>query len=211
MSPAPSRRSLLGRVRRRALAGRRARFESHIQTCEPCADAYEEFKAGIAALRELPQARMPHAVHLPSTAPVAERPPRPTIGLSWFNLGLLRRFPATAIAGAAAVVIVIFALAHGSARPQHRARLAGQRRQAMPRSPPATGEAPATPRARSPLPSQVPRRPPTSRGDAGGRPRGAGRSTSCSQRQARSSPPARPSISTRNSRSSTSSLLAPGH
>jgi hypothetical protein len=91
-----------------------ARFDAHIQTCQPCADAYEEFKAGIAALRELPKARMPHAVHLPSTAPVAERPPRPTIGLSWFNLGLVRRFPATAIAGVAAVVIVIFALAHGS-------------------------------------------------------------------------------------------------
>jgi hypothetical protein len=86
------------------------RFESHMQACEPCAAAYEEFKAGIAALRELPQARMPHAVHLPSTLPVAERPSRPTIGLSWINLGLLRRFPATTLAGAIAVVLVIFAL-----------------------------------------------------------------------------------------------------
>ncbi len=88
------------------------RFESHMQACEPCAAAYDEFKAGIAALKELPQARMPHAVHLPSTLPVAERPSRPTIGLSWFNLGLLRRFPATAVAGAVAVVLVVLALTH---------------------------------------------------------------------------------------------------
>ncbi len=89
------------------------RFDSHMQACEPCAAAYEEFKAGIAALKELPQARMPHAVHLPSTLPVAERPSRPTIGLSWFNLGLLRRFPATAVAGAVAVILVIVALRAG--------------------------------------------------------------------------------------------------
>jgi hypothetical protein len=91
------------------------RFESHMQGCEPCANAYEEFKAGIAALKELPQARMPHVVHLPSTLPVAERPSRPTIGLSWFNLGLLRRFPATALAGAVAIVLVIVALRAGAA------------------------------------------------------------------------------------------------
>jgi anti-sigma factor RsiW len=90
------------------------RFESHMQACEPCAAAYEEFKTGIAALRELPKARMPHAVHLPSTLPVAERPSRPTIGLSWFNLGLLRRFPATAVAGAVAIVLVIIALRAGA-------------------------------------------------------------------------------------------------
>jgi hypothetical protein len=90
------------------------RFESHMQACEPCASAYEEFKAGIAALRELPQARMPHAVHLPSTLPVAERVSRPTVGLSWFNLGLLRRFPATAVAGAVAIILVIVALRVGS-------------------------------------------------------------------------------------------------
>ena len=90
------------------------RFETHMQACEPCASAFEEFKAGIAALRELPQARIPHAVHLPSTPPVAERVSRPTIGLSWFNLGLLRRFPATAVAGAVAIVLVIVALRVGS-------------------------------------------------------------------------------------------------
>jgi hypothetical protein len=101
------------------------RFETHMQTCEPCAAAYEEFKAGIAALRELPQARMPHAVHLPSTAPVAERQSRPAIGLSWFNLGLLRRFPATAVAGAVAIVLVIVALHAGGTTNQASTPVAG--------------------------------------------------------------------------------------
>ena len=82
------------------------------RSCAPCAAAYAEFRATIEALRELPKARMPHVVHLPSTPPVAERSPRPRIGLSWFNLGVLRRFPATAVAGAIAVVLVIVALTH---------------------------------------------------------------------------------------------------
>ena len=90
-----------------------ARFQAHMQSCEPCATAYEEFRASIAALHELPKARMPHVVHLPSTPPVAEIPTRPRIGLSWFNLGLVRRFPATALAGAFVLVIAIAALVHG--------------------------------------------------------------------------------------------------
>jgi hypothetical protein len=92
-----------------------ARFEEHMQSCAPCAAAYAEFRASIEALRELPRARMPHAVHLPSTPPVAEWSSRPRIGLSWFNLGLVRRFPATAVAGAVAVVLVIVALMHSGA------------------------------------------------------------------------------------------------
>jgi len=91
-----------------------ARFQAHMQSCEPCAAAYEEFRASIAALHELPKARMPHVVHLPSTPPVAEIPTRPRIGLSWFNLGLVRRFPATALAGAFVLVIAIAAVVHGS-------------------------------------------------------------------------------------------------
>ncbi len=94
-----------------------ARFHSHIQSCEPCAEAYAEFRATIEALHELPRARMPHVVHLPSTPPVAEHPPRPRIGLSWFNPSVLRRFPATAAAGAIAVVLVIVALTHGASSP----------------------------------------------------------------------------------------------
>ena len=89
-----------------------ARFHTHMRSCAPCAAAYAEFRATIEALHELPRARMPHVVHLPSTPPVAERPSRPRAGLGWFNLGLVRRFPATAIAGAAAAVIVIVALTH---------------------------------------------------------------------------------------------------
>jgi len=91
-----------------------ARFQAHIQSCAPCAEAYAEFRATIEALRELPRAPMPHVVHLPSTPPVAERPARPTIGLSWFNLGLVRRFPATALAGGIAIVLVVLVLAHGN-------------------------------------------------------------------------------------------------
>ena len=74
----------------------------------------QEFTADIEALRELPKARMPHVVHLPSTPPVAERVSRPTIGFGWLNPGLLRRFPATAFAGAVAIVLVIVALRVGS-------------------------------------------------------------------------------------------------
>jgi hypothetical protein len=92
-----------------------ARFQSHMQSCSPCAAAYAEFRATIETLHGLPRARMPHVVHLPSTPPVAERSSRPRIGLSWFNLGLLRRFPATAVAGAVAVVLVILALTHPTA------------------------------------------------------------------------------------------------
>jgi hypothetical protein len=91
-----------------------ARFHTHIQSCAPCAAAYAEFRATVEALHELPRAPMPHVVHLPSTPPVAERPPRPRLGMTWFNLGVLRRFPATASAGAIAVVLVIVALTHGA-------------------------------------------------------------------------------------------------
>lgn len=91
-----------------------ARFHAHMQSCEPCAAAYAEFRATIEALHELPKARMPHVVHLPSTLPVAERAPGHRMGWNRRSLGLVRRFPATAIAGGLAVVLVIFALVHGS-------------------------------------------------------------------------------------------------
>ncbi len=84
-----------------------------MQSCEPCATAYAEFRTTIEALHELPKARMPHVVHLPSTAPVAERSPEHRLGWSRLNLGLLRRFPATALAGGFAVVLLIVALVHG--------------------------------------------------------------------------------------------------
>ena len=90
-----------------------ARFHAHMQSCEPCATAYAEFRSTIEALHELPKARMPHVVHLPSTAPVAERSPEHRLGWSRLNLGMLRRFPATALAGGVAVVLLIVALVHG--------------------------------------------------------------------------------------------------
>jgi anti-sigma factor RsiW len=112
-----------------------ARFQSHIQTCAPCAAAYAEFRQTIESLHELPRARMPHIVHLPSTPPVAERSSRPRIGLSRLNLGVFRRFPATAIAGAVAVVLVIAALAHTNGTPQNTA--SGSARATIPNAAPA--------------------------------------------------------------------------
>jgi Putative zinc-finger len=89
-----------------------ARFHAHIRSCKDCAAAFAEFVATVEALHELPKARMARVVHLPSTPPVAERSGRPGVSLGWLNAGLLRRFPATAIAGAAAVVLIIVALVH---------------------------------------------------------------------------------------------------
>ncbi len=94
-----------------------ARFDTHMKSCAPCAAAYAEFKATVEELRGLPKARMPHAVHLPSTAPVAEIATRPRAGWGWLNLGILRRFPATAVAGAFVIVIAIGALVHGNGSP----------------------------------------------------------------------------------------------
>jgi Putative zinc-finger len=89
-----------------------ARFHAHIRSCKDCAAAFAEFTATVEALRELPKARMARVVHLPSTPPVAERSARPQISLGWLNAGLLRRFPATAVAGAVAAGLIIFALVH---------------------------------------------------------------------------------------------------
>jgi anti-sigma factor RsiW len=89
-----------------------ARFQSHLRSCPDCSAGYMEFTATVEALRELPKARMARVVHLPSTAPVAEGSGRRRVDFGWLNAGLLRRFPVTAVAGAAAVVLIVFALAH---------------------------------------------------------------------------------------------------
>ena len=89
-----------------------ARFQSHLRSCPDCTAAYAEFTATVEALHELPKAHMARVVHLPSTAPEAEGSGRRRISLGSLNAGLLRRFPATALAGAVAVVLVLFALAH---------------------------------------------------------------------------------------------------
>src|SRR4029077_15807963 len=75
-----------------------ARFQTHMQSCAPCAEAYAEFRATVEALRELPPRRRPRFSPPPATPPGAERSVRPRIGLGWFALGIVRRFPATAIA-----------------------------------------------------------------------------------------------------------------
>lgn len=90
-----------------------ARFHAHLRACKDCSAAFAEFTATVEALHELPKAQMARVVHLPSTPPVAERSARPRISLGWLNAGLLRRFPATAIAGAAAAVLIIVALVRG--------------------------------------------------------------------------------------------------
>ena len=95
-----------------------ARFQAHLRSCKDCETAFAEFTATVEALRELPKAHMAQVVHLPSTPPIAERSPRPRITFGWLNAGLLRRFPATAVAGAAAAVLIVIALVHnGSSVP----------------------------------------------------------------------------------------------
>jgi hypothetical protein len=89
-----------------------ARFHAHIRNCKDCSAAFAEFTATVEALHELPKARLARPIHLPSTPPVAEGSRRPRISLEWLNAGLLRRFPATAIAGATAAVLIIVALVH---------------------------------------------------------------------------------------------------
>lgn len=92
-----------------------ARFYSHIHSCKDCEAAYAEFTATVEALKELPKARMARVVHLPSTPPVAEESARRRISIGRLNPGgLLRRFPASALAGAVAVVLIVVALAHGA-------------------------------------------------------------------------------------------------
>lgn len=95
-----------------------ARFHAHLQSCRDCSAAFTEFTATVEALHELPKARMARVVHLPSTPPVAEKSPRGRLSLGWLNPGtVLRRFPATAVAGAVAAVLVIVALTHAGSVP----------------------------------------------------------------------------------------------
>jgi hypothetical protein len=90
------------------------RFQEHIRGCEACSSAYEAFRTSLDAVRALPQARMPVAVHLPSTAPVAEQRPFARIRIPRLRFGA---GGATAIAAAAAAVIVAVALLRPGATP----------------------------------------------------------------------------------------------
>ena len=83
-------------------------FDEHIGNCSECAAGYGEFGEAIEALRALPAAAMPVAVHLPETPPVAQATPL------WHRL---RAFPVrlrvglgTAIAGLAAAVLLLVAM-----------------------------------------------------------------------------------------------------
>src|SRR5205807_3508 len=90
-----------------------ATFDAHLHACTACVDAYARFRASVEALRELPRARMPHPVHLPSTPPVAELRPRwrrlPRAPRPQFRFG-----GATAIALAGAAVVIAIGLTRPS-------------------------------------------------------------------------------------------------
>jgi hypothetical protein len=86
------------------------RFEQHLRDCDACRAAYERFQAGVDAVRALPAARMPRAVHLPSTPPVAER--RALGRVRWASLLRYRTGMATGLAAAAAVAVVAVAATH---------------------------------------------------------------------------------------------------
>jgi hypothetical protein len=79
-------------------------FQEHVRGCATCAAAYETFRASVDAVRALPQARMPLAVHLPSTAPVAEQRPR----LRRFRLPRLRvGYGGATLVGAVVAAVIV--------------------------------------------------------------------------------------------------------
>jgi hypothetical protein len=79
-------------------------FQEHVRGCAACAAAYETFRASVDAVRALPQARMPLAVHLPSTAPVAEQRPRSRR----FRLPRLRvGYGGATLVGAVAAAVIV--------------------------------------------------------------------------------------------------------
>ncbi|MBV8194432.1 MAG: zf-HC2 domain-containing protein, partial [Candidatus Dormibacteraeota bacterium] len=92
-------------------AGEAERFHQHLAACAVCREAFDRFRATVAAVRGLPQARMPLPVHLPSAEPQGERS---RIAAIRGRLSRVRLSPggATVIAAVAAAVIVVFALNH---------------------------------------------------------------------------------------------------
>jgi anti-sigma factor RsiW len=91
-------------------AAERRRYDEHLGACPRCAAAAEDFRRAVDAVRELPQARMPVRVVLPSTPPVPARERR------FGGLAALLRVPhlspawgagVMAAAGVAAVVVVV--------------------------------------------------------------------------------------------------------
>jgi hypothetical protein len=85
-------------------AADRQRYEAHLAACPECAAAERDFRRSIDAVRELPPARMPVRVVLPSTPPVAERARRLLPG--WGPLRVPQLGPAWG-AGALALVGIV--------------------------------------------------------------------------------------------------------
>ncbi|HXA28863.1 MAG TPA: zf-HC2 domain-containing protein [Candidatus Angelobacter sp.] len=97
----------------------RRRYDAHLATCNDCAAEAERFKQTIDAVHELPAARMPQRVVLPSTPPQPERRrgarmpewltrlPRPRATPAWSAGGL-------ALTGILIVVLVVRGGAGGS-------------------------------------------------------------------------------------------------
>lgn len=83
-------------------ARRRERFDTHLASCAPCAAAFAEYAAALDTLRALPPARMPVAVHLPSTPPRAARR-----GLPWSFPSLTPARLAYATGGLAAAALLV--------------------------------------------------------------------------------------------------------
>jgi putative zinc finger protein len=82
-------------------------FHEHIRGCAACAAAYDTFRASVDAVRAMPQARMPVAVHLPSTAPVAEhRPPWRRSGFPRLRVG----YGGATLVGAVAAAVIVAVL-----------------------------------------------------------------------------------------------------
>ncbi|HXZ99315.1 MAG TPA: zf-HC2 domain-containing protein [Candidatus Binatia bacterium] len=85
-------------------AAERRRFDRHLEGCPTCSAAYTEMSTMVDAVRELPAARMPRPVLLPSGPPVRARAAR----LGW--LGSLRNPWAAGLAGAAVAAAVALAV-----------------------------------------------------------------------------------------------------
>lgn len=77
-------------------------FDSHIETCAECSDAFEHFTASVTAVRDLPHASMPVSIKLPDGAP------RVAGWRRWMPHGPVGM--GTAVGALAAAVIAAFAL-----------------------------------------------------------------------------------------------------
>lgn len=93
----------------------RRRFSTHLEECDRCAEAWDEYRTALDAVRALPLMTMPATVRLPHTPPAVARIP------FWVRLreGVLHPAPLVAAGGLAAVAIAFVAVAahHGGGTP----------------------------------------------------------------------------------------------